>query len=150
MSQQRQAELQQQVALLHVAAAAKGIDLELILTSAASTQQQLAATAQQQLLAAAAATASKGIELQTILSAAAAQQQLVAATAQQHLLVTAAAAAAATGTGADPPPHTPSNSSGHALPTLQQEPDPAMAAWEREEGERGIRHSEEARASGAC
>lgn len=135
MSQQRQAELQQQVALLHVAAAAKGIDLELILTSAASTQQ---------LLAAAAATASKGIELQTILSAAAAQQQLVAATAQQHPLVTAAAAAAATGTGADPPPHTPSNSSGHALPALQQEPDPAMAAWEREEGERGIRHSEEA------
>lgn len=67
VSRQRMQEMQQQVALLNVAAAAKGLDLPFILTTAASQQQQLAATAQQQLLAAAAATASKGMELQTIL-----------------------------------------------------------------------------------
>ena len=83
-----------QVALLNVAAAAKGIDLHFVLTTAAATQQQLAATAQQQLLAAAAASASKGLELQTILAAAAAAQQQVAAAAQQQLLAAAAAAAA--------------------------------------------------------
>ena len=142
MLQQRLAEMQQQVVLLHVAAAAKGIDLELILNSAACTQQQLAATAHQQLLAAAAATASKGIDLQTILSAAAAQQQLVAATAQQHLLV-AAAAAVATGPGASSLPQTSNSSQG--LPcrhssrsqTRQRQPGP------RQEGEAGARHSNE-------
>ncbi|EFN53563.1 hypothetical protein CHLNCDRAFT_136713 [Chlorella variabilis] len=105
VSQQRVEELGQQVGLLNVAAAAKGLDLQFILSTAASQQQQLAATAQQQLLAAAAATASKGMELQTILAAAAAQQQQVAAAAQQQLLAAAAAAAAA---GAPPPaPHSP-------------------------------------------
>ncbi|PSC73972.1 hypothetical protein C2E20_2559 [Micractinium conductrix] len=94
VSQQKLQELQQQVALLNVAAAAKGIDLHFVLTTAAATQQQLAATAQQQLLAAAAASASKGLELQTILAAAAAAQQQVAAAAQQQLLAAAAAAAA--------------------------------------------------------
>lgn len=99
-SNQKMQELQQQVALLNVAAAAKGIDLQFILTTAAAAQQQLAGTAQQQLLAAAAATASKGMELQTILAAAAAQQQQASALAQQQLLAAAAAAAAA---GTSPP-----------------------------------------------
>ena len=101
--QQRAEVLQQQVALLNVAAAAKGLDLHTILSTAAANQQQLAATAQQQLLAAAAATAAKGIDLHNILAAAAAQQQLVAATAQQQLL--AAAAAAAAGGSAAPAAH---------------------------------------------
>lgn len=94
-SQQHLLELQQQVQLLNVAAAAKGIDLMHILSTAAEQQQHLAAAAQQQLLAAAAATASKGLELSTLLSAAAAQQQQVSASAQQQLLAAAAAAAAA-------------------------------------------------------
>lgn len=116
-----------QVALLNVAAAAKGLDLPFILSTAASQQQQLAATAQQQLLAAAAATASKGMELQTILAAAAAQQQQVAATAQQQLLAAAAAAAAA---GAAAPGTTPAAPSapGLAAPTLNSEAAAAVVA----------------------
>lgn len=93
VAQQRLLELHTQVDLLNVAAAAKGIDLHTILTTAAAAQGSLAAAAQQQLLAAAAATASKGLELQTMLAAAAAQQAQVAATAQQQLLAAAAAAA---------------------------------------------------------
>ncbi|KAL4459107.1 hypothetical protein ABPG75_013972 [Micractinium tetrahymenae] len=127
VSQQRLLELQQQVALLNVAAAAKGLDLPFILSTAASQQQQLATTAQQQLLAAAAATASKGMELQTILAAAAAQQQQVAATAQQQLLAAATAAAAA---GAAVPGAAPAVSvaSGASAPLLNGEAAAAAVA----------------------
>eukprot|EP00887_Chlorella_sp_A99_P001136 scaffold14.g1136.t1 len=97
VARQRSEDLQQQVGLLNVAAAAKGLDLHTILSTAAAQQQQLAATAQQQLLTAAAATASKGLDLQNILTAAAAQQQHVTAIAQAQLLAAAAAAAAAGG-----------------------------------------------------
>lgn len=91
VARQRSEDLQQQVGLLNVAAAAKGLDLHTILSTAAAQQQQLAATAQQQLLTAAAATASKGLDLQNILTAAAAQQQHVTAIAQAQLLAAAAA-----------------------------------------------------------
>ena len=113
MSQQKVLELQHQAALLHVAAAAKGLDLHTVLASAAETQKSLASAAQQSLLAAAAATASKGMELRTILEAADAELKLSSATAQQQLFQ-AAAAAAATGAPValvySPPPsepHTP-------------------------------------------
>lgn len=95
MSQQKVLELSHQAALLHVAAAAKGLDLHTVLTTAAETQKSLASAAQQSLLAAAAATASKGMELRTILEAADAELKLSSATAQQQLFQAAAAAAAA-------------------------------------------------------
>lgn len=95
VSQQKVLELSHQAALLHVAAAAKGLDLHTVLTTAAETQKSLASTAQQSLLAAAAATASKGMELRTILEAADAELKLSSATAQQQLFQAAAAAAAA-------------------------------------------------------
>ncbi len=95
MSQQKVLELQHQAALLHVAAAAKGLDLHTVLATAAETQKSVAAAAQQSLLAAAAATASKGMELRTILEAADAELKLSSATAQQQLFQAAAAAAAA-------------------------------------------------------
>lgn len=95
VSQQKVLELQQQVTLLHVAAAAKGLELTSVLTTAAETQRALASAAQQSLLAAAAATASKGTQLITILEAAESELKLSAATAQQQLFQAAAAAAAA-------------------------------------------------------
>jgi hypothetical protein len=70
VSQQKVLELSHQAALLHVAAAAKGLDLHTVLTTAAETQKSLASAAQQSLLAAAAATASRAIELSSILEAA--------------------------------------------------------------------------------
>lgn len=119
MSQQKVLELQHQAALLHVAAAAKGLDLHTVLASAAETQKSLASAAQQSLLAAAAATASKGMELRTILEAADAELKLSSATAQQQLFQ-AAAAAAATGapvalvhSPTPSEPHTPAQEQGH-------------------------------------